>query len=142
MRSHTRGGLLIVDGIAVALAIAAGLTVAAPSPASAAPDDDSVRAVLDRMNGSYNRSDFDAFAAHLCNTMLQAAGFKASWYQSRLSDGPTRITVNAVDVAGDDAVANVRFEAANRKDPTTLEIDFRRQGTEWKACRYHQGRSV
>jgi hypothetical protein len=45
-------------------------------------------------------------------------------------------------VTGDDAVANVRFFAANRGDAKTLDIDFFREGADWKACRYHAGRSV
>ena len=63
---------------------------------SATTDEDHVRAVLDQMNVSYNRSDFDGFASHLCATMVQADGFEAGWHQSRLADGPTRITVNSV----------------------------------------------
>jgi len=94
------------------------------------------------MNGAYNRSDFDAFASHVCADMLRASGYEAGWYQSRESDGPTQITVNSVDVTGDDAVANVRFVAANHEDTKTLDIDFLREGAEWKACRYHPTRSV
>ena len=91
------------------------------------------------MNASYNGSDFDAFASHVCADMRQAAGFKAGWYQSRRTDGPTSITVMSVDVAGSppsQAVANVRFAAANHADSKTLEVDFVREGTEWKVCRY------
>jgi len=45
-------------------------------------------------------------------------------------------------VNGADAVANVRFIAANHEDAKTLDIDFLRDGAEWKACRYHAGNSV
>jgi hypothetical protein len=45
-------------------------------------------------------------------------------------------------VTGNDAVANVRFEAANHEDATTLDIEFLREGAEWKACGYHTGQSV
>jgi len=58
------------------------------------------------------------------------------------SDGPTQIAVNSVDVTGDDAVANVRFVAANHEDPKTLDIDFLRDGADWKACRYHPAQSI
>jgi hypothetical protein len=130
-----------------ALTIAAVLSMTtAAVPAYAAPDADRVRAVLDSMNGSYNRSDFDAFASHLCTTMRRADGFESGWRQSRLTDGPTRIIVNSVDVTGDGddarAVANVRFEAANHEDATTLDVDFLREGAEWKACRYSAGQST
>ena len=124
------------------LSIVAGLIAISPGAAQAATDAGRVRAVLDSMNGSYNRSDFDAFASHLCTTMRQADGFEAGWRESRLADGPTRITVNAVDATGDDAVANVRFEAANHEDAKTLDVDFLREGAEWKACRYRVGQSI
>jgi hypothetical protein len=109
------------------------------APAHAATDEDQVRAVLAGMNGAYNRSDFDGFASHLCKSMRQGDGFESGWRQSRAADGPTRITVNSVEVSGDpadQAVAVVRFEAANRPDAKTLEIDFERVDAEWKACRY------
>ena len=94
------------------------------------------------MNGSYNRSDFDSFASHVCADMLRADAYEAGWYHSRQSDGPTRITVNSVDVTGDDAVANVRFVAANHDGRQDTDIDFLREGAEWKACRYDAGQSV
>lgn len=128
--------------VAAALTIAAAVVFIALRPAPVASDQDQVRAVLNRMNGSYNRSDFDGFAAHICPDMLRADGYEAGWYHSRRSDGPTEITVNSVDVAGDDAVANVRFEAANHSDAKTLDVDFLREGAEWKACRYHAPRTV
>jgi|GEM_PF-4898415 len=115
---------------------------AAPAVAAPAPDEDAVRTVLNRMNTSYNGMDFGGFAANLCPDMLQSAGFAANWYASRKTDGPTKITVNSVSVRGDRAVANVRFEAANRDDPKTLDIDLIRNGGEWKACRYNPGRAV
>jgi hypothetical protein len=92
------------------------------------------------MNGSYNREDFTAFAANLCADMRSAAGFKQGWYASRRADGPTRITVNSVRVRGDDAVANVRFEA--EKHDETLDVDLIRDATGWKACRYSSGQTV
>jgi hypothetical protein len=138
-----RKGLLIVGGaLAAALLIVAALILVGSRPAPTSTDADQVRAVLDGMNGSYNRSDFEAFASHVCADMLRADDYEAGWYQSRKSDGPTRITVNSVDVAGDDAVANVRFVAANHADAKTLDIDFLREGAEWKACRYATGQSV
>ena len=141
-----RIGLLIAGGaLAAALAIVAALMVFTARPVPAATDADQVRAVLERMNGSYNRSDFDAFASHVCADMLRADSYEAGWYQSRKSDGPTQITVNSVDVTGGphpQAVANVRFVAANHSGAKTLDIDFLREGAEWKACRYAAGRSV
>jgi hypothetical protein len=125
--------------LALVPAIAAGLTALAVIPAHATTDEDQVRAVLDGMNTSYNDSDFTRFASHVCGAMRAAHGFKAGWYQSRESDGPTNITVISVHIAGNpptQAVANVRFEAANRSDPKILEVDFVRERAEWKACRY------
>jgi hypothetical protein len=143
MGGGARKGLFIAGGaLAAALMIVAALMVITTRPAPAATDEDQVRAVLERMNGSYNRSDFDAFASHMCTDMLRADAYEAGWYQSRQSDGPTQITVNSVDVTGDDAVANVRFVAANHTDAKTLDIDFLRDGAEWKACRYQTGQSV
>jgi hypothetical protein len=143
MSWDARKGLLIAGGaLAAALAIVASLMVFAARPAPAATDEDQVRAVLHGMNGSYNRSDFEAFASHVCADMLRADSYKAGWYQSRNSDGPTQITVNSIDVRGADAVANVRFVAANHADAKTLDIDFLREGAEWKACRYQTGQSV
>jgi ketosteroid isomerase-like protein len=112
------------------------------APAAAASDEDEVRTVLTRMNASYNGVDFTGFASHLCPDMLQSAGFAAGWYESRKTDGPTQITVNSVRVTGDVAVANVRFDAANRADTKTLDINLVRDGGDWKACRYSTGRSV
>ena len=135
--------LFIAGGaLAVALAIVAALMLVTTRPAPTATDGDQVRRVLEGMNGSYNRSDFEAFASHVCADMLRAGGYEAGWYQSRKSDGPTQITVNSVDVTGDDAVANVRFVAANHSDAKTLDVDFLREGDQWKACRYAAGQSL
>jgi hypothetical protein len=146
MSWDARNGLFVVFGaLAVAVAMVAALILLTTRPAPAATDEDQVRSVLERMNGSYNRSDFDAFASHVCTDMLRADAYKAGWYQSRQSDGPTEITVNSIDVTGGPhprAVANVRFVAANHADPKTLDIDFLRDGAEWKACRYVAGQSV
>jgi hypothetical protein len=141
-------GLFIAGAVlaAAALTIAAVLIVVTTRPGPTATDEAQVRAVLEGMNGSYNRSDFDAFASHVCSEMLRADAYEAGWYQSRESDGPTQITVNSIDVTGDGdssrAVANVRFVAANHADSKTLDIDFLRDGAEWKACRYAAGQSV
>jgi hypothetical protein len=124
------------------LAIAAALMVFSVAPAKASTDEEQVRAVLAGMNASYNGSDFDGFASHICADMRQADGFEAGWYQSREADGPTSITVMSVAVAGNppsQAIANVRFAAANHTDPKTLDVDFVREGAEWKACRYGAG---
>lgn len=125
--------------LVAALTVLAVLGLAWPSgTARAATDQEQVRAVLDGMNDSYNRFDFDAFAQHVCSAMRQADGFEGDWYSSRRVDGPTRITVRSVAVAGDpasSAVANVRFESANHTE--TLAVDFVREGAQWKACRYH-----
>jgi hypothetical protein len=118
------------------------LAVATAGPASAATDEDQVRAVLNGMNGSYNRTDFTGFAAHLCADMLKPAGFEAGWYASRKSDGPTQITINSVQVTGPGAVANVRFQAANRTDAKTVDVEFLRVGADWKACRYVTGQYI
>jgi hypothetical protein len=129
-------------------ALLAGLTiftvvgVAVAGPAAAATDEDQVRAILDRMNSSYNSTDFTGFAAHLCTDMLKPTSFEAGWYASRKSDGPTQITINSVEVTGPDAVVNVRFQAANQPHPKTLDVEFLRDGPEWKACRYDAGRYI
>jgi hypothetical protein len=130
---------------AVVPAIVAGMVLLAPASAQAATDEDQVRAVLNGMNGSYNRSDFKEFASHLCADMLKAAGFEAGWYASRKSDGPTQITINSVEVADvphPQAVANVRFQAANHLEAKTLDVEFLRNGAEWKACRYNAGQYI
>jgi hypothetical protein len=139
MGRGARKGLFIAGG---ALAIVAALMVVTTRPAPTATDEDQVRRLLEGMNGSYNRSDFAAFASHVCADMLRAGGYEAGWYQSRESDGPTQITVNSIDVTGDNAVANVRFVAANHSDAKTLDVDFLREGDQWKACRYAAGQSL
>ena len=78
----------VVPAIVVAIAVMSSASV------QAATDEDEVRAVLAAMNGSYNRSDYQGFAAHLCAAMVTAAGFEAGWYASRNSDGPTQININ------------------------------------------------
>jgi hypothetical protein len=142
MPINARPGLLVAGAAAAALPVAAAMIVFTPGSTPTATDEDQVRAVLNGMNGSYNRSDFEAFASHVCADMLRTNGYETGWYQSRESDGPTRITVNSVDVTGDDAVANVRFVAANHDDAKTVDIDFLREGADWKACRYHATRSL
>jgi hypothetical protein len=127
---------------AIVPAIVVGMVFLSPGSAQATTDEDQVRAVLNGMNGSYNRSDFTDFASHLCADMLRKAGFEAGWYASRKSDGPTQITVNSVDVKGDDAVANVRFVAANRAEAKTLDVEFLRDGAGWKVCRYAVGQYI
>ncbi|WP_232425706.1 Rv0361 family membrane protein [Mycobacterium sp. JS623] len=122
--------------------VVASLVTLSSATAQAATDEDQVRAVLNGMNGSYNRTDFTEFATHLCDNIRKAAGFEAGWYASRKSDGPTQITINSVQVTGGDAVANVRFQAANRANPKTFDVEFRRDGTDWKACRYDAGQYI
>jgi hypothetical protein len=134
-----------MDVLVATLATVAVVSMATAGTASAATDEDRVRAVLDGMNVSYNRSDFTEFASHLCTDMLRKAGFEAGWYASRKSDGPTQITVNSVEVTGvphPRAVANVRFQAANRAEAKTLDVEFLRDGAEWKACRYEEGQYI
>ncbi|MGV0643581.1 Rv0361 family membrane protein [Mycolicibacterium sp. XJ879] len=122
-----------------ALTVLAVLGLAWPSStARAATDQEQVRAVLNGMNDSYNRFDFDAFAMYVCAAMRNDDGFEPGWYSSRRVDGPTRISVGAVSVAGDpatSAMATVRFEAAHHTE--TLAVEFVREGAQWKACRYH-----
>jgi hypothetical protein len=142
MPTKARRGLLVACGAVAVLPIAAVVIVLATRPAAWTTEEDQVRAVLAGMNGSYNRSDFEAFASHVCADVLRVKDYEAGWHQSRTTDGPTHITVNSVDVNGADAVANVRFIAANHEDAKTLDIDFLRDGAEWKACRYHAGNSV
>jgi hypothetical protein len=74
--------------------------------------------------------------------MLKPAGFESGWYASRQSDGPTQITVNSIQVSGAGAIANVRFQAANRTDAKTFDVEFRRENGDWKACRYHAGVAI
>jgi hypothetical protein len=124
------------------VAIVVGLALFTSAPAHAVTDEDQVRTVLDGMNSSYNRSDFAGFASHLCADMLKAADFEAGWYASRKADGPTQITVNSVEVTGIDAIANVRFQAANHADTKVVDVEFLREGAEWKACRYDTGQYI
>jgi hypothetical protein len=131
-----------MDVVVATLTIAAVVSVAMAGSAYAVTDADRVRAVLGMMNSSYNRSDFDAFASHLCGDILRVRGFEAGWHESREADGSTQIAVNSVYVTGDNAVANVRFDAANREEAKTLDVDFVREGADWKACRYHTGQTV
>jgi hypothetical protein len=129
-----------LTAILAGFAMSAAVSSALAGTAHAASDEDQVRAVLDGMNGSYNRSDFASFAAHVCASMRQAEGFETEWYASRKADGPTRISVNSVSVAGRpgvSAVATVRFAAANQPSAKIFDIDFLREGSEWKACQYH-----
>ena len=139
MRTNACSGLVVAGGVVAAL------VAATTGPARAATDEDQVRAVLNVMNGSYNSSDFNAFASHLCADMLRSAGFEAGWYASRKSDGPTQITINSVQVRTGlhpQAVANVRFQAANRPDAKTIDVEFLREGADWKACRYDTGKYI
>jgi hypothetical protein len=124
-----------VGGILLAVAVG----TLAPAPAAADSADHEIRAVLDGMNRSYNSADFAAFAAHVCADMLRADGFRADWLESRRVDGPTRISVKAVRIHGDDAVATVRFEA--ERHTSTVEVDFVREGG-WKVCRYRPGVTI
>ena len=146
MSWSARAGLVIAgSALAAALAMVAVLFLVTTRPAPAVTDEDQVRAVLAGMNGSYNESNFEAFASHVCADMLRNNSYEAGWYESRQTDGPTQITVNSVDVTGDPAslaVANVQFVAANQADPKTLDVDFLREGDQWKACRYAAGQSV
>lgn len=139
--------LRAVGVLGATVVVVAGFAAAGLGVAHAATDDEQrVRTVLEGMNASYNKSDFAGFASHLCDDLLNNAGFAADWYRNRREDGETRITVNSVTVAGADAVANVRFEAANRDDTKTMDIEFVRDGsgqnTDWKACNYETGRAV
>jgi hypothetical protein len=130
---------------AVVPTIVAGMLLLSSAQAQAATDEDQVRAVLNGMNGSYIRSDFTEFASHLCADMLKAADCEADWYASRKSDGPTQITINSVEVTGGpqpQAVANVRFRAANHAEAKIVDVEFLRQGADWKACRYDAGQYI
>ncbi|WP_231983516.1 transcriptional regulator [Mycobacterium sp. 852002-51961_SCH5331710] len=135
--------IAILAGFAVSLSGVA--PTASAVPAASVSDEDQVRAVLDGMNGAYNREDFASFAAHVCAPMRLSAGFAAEWYANRRADGPTQITVSSVRVAGEPsltAAATVRFAAANKAEAKIFDIDFLREGSEWKACRYHPARAI
>ena len=137
MGLRARNGLLLT-GIAMAAAVPAVAAITlAGSTRPTATEADEVRAVLRTMNNSYNRVDFTDFSSHVCADMLRASNYQAGWYTSRRVDGTVQITVNSVNVTGNAAVANVRFVAANHRDAKTLDVDFRREGNEWKACLYH-----
>ncbi|MCV7278263.1 transcriptional regulator [Mycolicibacterium flavescens] len=123
-----------------AAAVAAAVSTLLAAPAVADSGEQEIRAVLDAMNSSYNRTDFAGFAAHVCADMLQGAAFAAGWYESRKVDGPTRITVESVSTRGDDAVAHVRFQAGGNN--RTFDVDFLREGSQWKACQYHPTQSA
>jgi ketosteroid isomerase-like protein len=142
MDVRARDGLLVTGGAIVAAVLVAVISMVTTRPAPAGTEADRVRAVLDTMNSSYNRDDFNAFASHLCADILHVHNFESGWHQSRDSDGPTRIAVNSVNVNGDNAVANVRFEAANQEDSRTLDVVFLRDGDAWKVCRYRAGQSI
>jgi len=131
-----------MHAVLAGLTIVAVVGVATAGPAAAATDEDQVRAILNGMNSSYNRSDFAGFAAHLCADMLKPADFRTGWYASRKSDGPTEIVINSIQVTGRNAVANVQFQAANQLHTKTLDVEFLRDGSDWKACRYDAGRSL
>lgn len=135
------GGHRTLRGVCAAVAVTVVLGVW-PAAADSASDEAHIRSVLDAMNTSYNRSDFDGFAAHLCRLMLNSPGIEEDWRASRSADGPTRITVSSVRLAGERAVATVRFEAVNHEDAEILVIDFVREAAQWKACRYRVPRSV
>ncbi|MFV1365908.1 MULTISPECIES: Rv0361 family membrane protein [Mycolicibacterium] len=133
--------MLRVVAALTALAVLGAATTA--GPARAATDQEQIRAVLEEMNDSYNRFDFDGFAEYVCAAMRLADGYEAGWYSSRRVDGPTRITVGSIAVTGEpasSAVANVRFEAAHHTE--TLAVDFVREDARWKACRYHPVRTI
>jgi hypothetical protein len=133
MRRRVIFGGIIGGLLAVVLTLGAVLTVV--TARSAPPsDEEQIRAVLTGMEDSYNRSDYAGFASHLCADMRADADFELGWHERRADDGRVDITVNSVDVTGDDAVANVEFAAANHDEPKTLDMDFLRQETEWKAC--------
>ena len=122
MGRSARKELFIAGGaLAAALAVVAALMLVTTRPAPTATDGDQVRRVLEGMNGSYNRSDFEAFASHVCADMLRANGYETGWYQSRESDGPTRITVNSVDVTGDGVDMAVLEQYAGLVDFSKLE---------------------
>lgn len=128
-----------------AMSVSGVVPTASAVPAASVTDEDQVRAVLDGMNASYNREDFASFAAHLCAPLRRSASVAAEWYASRKSDGPIRITVSSVTLAGQPAftaMATVRFTAANQPKAKIVDIDFLREGTEWKACQYHPARAI
>jgi hypothetical protein len=96
MSWSARKGLVIAgSALAAALAMVAVLIVVTTRPAPTVTDEDQVRAVLAGMNGSYNESNFEAFASHVCANMLRNNSYEAGWYESRQTDGPTQITVNS-----------------------------------------------
>ena len=93
VRLHARIGLLIFGGVAaVALTLVALLIAVGMRSAPAASDEDQVRAVLTRMNGSYNQSDFAGFASHLCPDMRRDNGYEAGWRLESLPLSPVQAT--------------------------------------------------
>lgn len=53
--------------------------------------------------------------------------------------GPVSHSVEVTGGLRPQAVANVKFQAANHADAKTLDVEFLRDGAEWKACRYDAG---
>jgi len=114
---------------------AAAATTTTPTTTTPAPsDEDEVRAAVMAFQDAYNTQNWDAYLALMCPSWAaQYTGpVMDSLKKTRVDQGLTTVTVNSVQIVGDDATATVdaQNEMLGRK---TLDFKLVREDG-WRMC--------
>jgi hypothetical protein len=100
------------------------------STSSASSDEDALRAVIDEFEQTWNDKDYDGWSALLCKKMEADSDFdEQAFDEIREMGGTLRLSVNSLEIDGDDATVNI---SQRGEDPD--DIAFVREGGEWKWC--------
>ncbi len=122
---------LIAGGIVAALAVIAIAVVAVVvvTSNSEPTDEERIRTIVNGLEDTYNRSDFDAFQKYLCNSLKDEIA-EDSWH----SDDRWSLTIESLEVTGDKATVSVTNDFDGTDEPETEDISFVREDGGWKAC--------
>ncbi|BBY27729.1 nuclear transport factor 2 family protein [Mycolicibacterium sediminis] len=134
---------LIVTGLALlaVVALVVVVVVASPgaitgtavrSPSEQLTDEEQIEASVEAFEKAWNDGDFSAFDPVLCSGAKATDEFtEDEFLEARDMGGKLNLTVESVDVDGDEATADVANEGENNQDITLV-----REDGEWKWCQF------
>lgn len=135
-----RPSWFVAAGVTIAvIAVVGVLAVSATSPvdgrAVAAPalamsDEEQVSDLVDRFESAWNAEDFAELRTLLCEEVRSQEMFSvAGLTELRADAGRWVLTINSVDVRGDEATAEIEESGEGAQD-----IGFTREDGEWRWC--------
>ena len=135
-RSGKKG--LIIGGVVAAIAvvaIAAAVLVVVLTRESKPSDEEQIRAVLTGMQDAWNGENWNEFKGFVCEPSMQDdPPTDEDLQEERDQQGRSELTVKSIEISGDKASASVEQTYENSDEPDTEDVDFVREGDDWKVC--------